>query len=235
MKILAVDTTTDIASLALASESGLLADYNFQHHMDLSRRLLPNITGLLRDCGMELKDLEGLAVSIGPGSFTGLRIGAVTIKTIAQVLDIPAVGIVSLDILARGVSPITSAVICPMVKVHRGEVYYALYQATKNGVERTTDYAAEPAEKLAERLALLPIEPVLLCGDGMREHYDSFRQSLGERITAVPQWLAYPRAQVLAEMAFERLASGEGRYPAVLLPFYIRKSAPEMKLECASE
>ncbi|MCX6375956.1 MAG: tRNA (adenosine(37)-N6)-threonylcarbamoyltransferase complex dimerization subunit type 1 TsaB, partial [Armatimonadetes bacterium] len=121
MKCLALDTTTDVSSIALADESGIIAEYNFAHRMDLSRRLMPNIVALLTDCGMEMKDVEAIGVSIGPGSFTGLRIGVVTAKTLAQALSIPIAGVVTLDLLAHQFDYLPDAVICPLIKVRKGE------------------------------------------------------------------------------------------------------------------
>ena len=151
MKCLALETTTHVSSIALADESGLIAQYDFAHRMDLSRRLMPNIVALLRDFGLAVKDVEALGVSIGPGSFTGLRIGVTTAKTLAQVLGAPIAGVVTLDLLAHQLDYLTDTLVCPLIKVRKGEIYYAFFHVEKGAVRRLTDYAAGPIEEVIRK------------------------------------------------------------------------------------
>ena len=150
MKCLALDTTTDISSIAVADESGLIAEHNFAHKMDLSRRLMPNVMALLKDCGLQMNDLQAVGVSLGPGSFTGLRIGVATAKTLAQALDLPIAGVVTLDLLAHQFDYLPEAVICPLIKVRRGEVYYAFYRASCGSIERLSEYSSGPIGNVIE-------------------------------------------------------------------------------------
>ena len=239
MKCLALDTTTDVSSIAVADETGILGQYDFAHRMDLSRRLMPNIISLLKDCGLEMKDVEAIGVSLGPGSFTGLRIGVVTAKTLAQVLGVPISGVVSLDLLAHQFDYLAQAVVCPLIKVRRAEVYYALFRADRGSIERVSDYCAGPIEKVIELAkGALPTKAgaaeVIFCGDGLSENLDALRQALGGIVIAAPPWLSYPKASILAQSALKKIAQGEADDPLSLAPFYIRRSAPEMRLETAS-
>jgi tRNA threonylcarbamoyladenosine biosynthesis protein TsaB len=248
MKCLALDTTTDVSSIALADESGLIAEYSFAHHMDLSRRLMPNIVALLTDCGMEIKDVEAIGVSIGPGSFTGLRIGVVTAKTLAQALSIPIAGVVTLDLLAHQFDYLPGTVICPLIKVRKGEVYYAFYRTTGAGIERITEYDSGPIAVVIEcalslagpsgrplgedsRSAVSSLQsPVSFCGDALADNLFLLLDALGDRVVPSPAWLSYPKASILARLALEKISAGDADDPISLVPFYIRKSAPEERL-----
>ena len=207
--------------------------------MDLSRRLMPNIISLLKDCGLDLKDVEAIGVSLGPGSFTGLRIGVVTAKTLAQVLGVPISGIVSLDLLAHQFDYLVQAVVCPLIKVRRAEVYYAFFRADRGSIQRISDYDAGPIEKVMEfAKGALPTKAgaaeVIFCGDALLENLDALRQALGNVVVPAPPWLSYPKASILAQSALENVTQGKADDPLSLAPFYIRRSAPEMRLETAS-
>lgn len=239
MKCLAFETTTDTASIALADESGLIAEYDFAHRMDLSRRLMPSVMALLADCGTEMRQVEAIGVSIGPGSFTGLRIGVVTAKTLAQTLGVPIAGIVTLDLLAQQLDFLPDALICPLIKVRQGEVYYAFYHAVGGSIERLTDYASGPISEVIEIVALPnlqsairnPQSRVVFLGDALRSSIPLLSDALGERAVPAPDWLCYPKASILARLALEKIASGQADDPLALVPLYLRKSAPEHRIE----
>jgi tRNA threonylcarbamoyladenosine biosynthesis protein TsaB len=232
MRILSLDTTTDISSMAVTNDGVLLAECNFSHHMDLSRRLMPGIISMLKDCSLELEDLDAVGVSVGPGSFTGIRIGVVTAKTLAQTLEIPAAGVVSLDILARAFSYLPDAIICPIIKVRKGEVYHAFYKAEGGTVKRMAEYGALPVADLAHEAAEMDGKTILFCGDALATAKPELESALCERAVFAPEWLCYPRASVLAGIAKEELLSGRAGDILSVVPCYIRKSAPEARLEC---
>ena len=229
MKLLALDTTTDISSIALADENGLIAEYNFAHRQNLSVRLMPDIVALLKDCGMEVKDLEGIGVSLGPGSFTGLRIGVVTAKTLAQTLGISIAGIVTLDLIARQFDYLPMPTICPIIKVRKGEVYYAFFR--NGGRERVSEYEAQTVERLIEDALKLDAPHIIFCGDALKDNLAALQAGLGDRAIPAADWLAYPKASILAKLALEKIAAGNADDLMTMSPFYIRRSAPEMRLE----
>ena len=244
MKCLALETTTDVSSIALADESGLIAEHSFAHHMDLSRRLMPNVMALLADCGMEMKDVQAIGVSIGPGSFTGLRIGVVTAKTLAQALNVPIAGIVTLDLLAHQLDFLPDALICPLIKVRKGEVYFAFYHAAGGSLDRLSEYEAGPITDVIEaahrvrsagpKSALFTLQSaIVFCGDALQANVSTLSDALGKQAVPAPDWLSYPKASILARLALEKIASGEADDPISLVPFYIRKSAPEQRMEAS--
>lgn len=247
MRCLALDSTTDISSIALTDGPEVLAEHNFRHHMDLSRRLMPNIVALLRDCGLAMSDIQAVGVSLGPGSFTGLRIGVVTAKTLAQTLGIPIAGIVTLDLLARQFDYLPGALVCPLIKVRKGEVYHAFYRTAAGSVERITEYDAGPIDdviKLAQTEWTATPSPskgegrgegdmpttIIFCGDALAANLPVLREGLGGRVIEAPAWLSYPKASTIGRLAVEKIEAGEADDPLSLVPFYIRRSAPEMRL-----
>ncbi len=253
MRCLALDTTTDISSIAITDGPEVLAEYNFLHRMDLSQRLMPSIVGLLKDCKLEMSDLQAVGVSLGPGSFTGLRIGVVTAKTLAQTLGIPIAGIVTLDLLAHQFDYLPDALVCPLIKVRKGEVYHALYRTTGGGIERLTEYEAGPIGDVWECGSVgvwetgtpSPCEgegwgeggppSIFFCGDAVQANLSALREGLADRVIRTPQWLSYPKASILGRLGVEKIEAGEASDPLALVPFYIRRSAPEMRLADSCE
>ncbi len=237
MKILTLDTTTDTSSIAVANEDYLLAEYNFAHKMDLSRRLMPNVVSMLKDCGLKIKHINGIGVSLGPGSFTGLRIGVITAKTLAQALNIPIVGIITLDLLAHQFDYLPNAIICPLIKVRKGEVYWAFFHIHSKKVEPITNYSAGPIDEVIAAAKSLSKDQkcgIIFCGDGMKEALETLINSLGDLVIPASDWLLYPKASILARLTLEKIAAGETSDPLSLVPFYIRRSAPEMRIEHGS-
>jgi len=254
MICLSLETTTDISSIAITDGAEILGEYDFAHHMDLSQRLMTSIVNLLRDCRLEMSDLQAVGVSLGPGSFTGLRIGVVTAKTLAQTLCIPIAGIVTLDLLAHQFDYLPDALVCPLIKVRKGEAYYAFYRTGLRAVQRLTGYEAGPIEDVVSmaRTAPLPASgkgssstttspskgegrgegssSIIFCGDALRANLPALTEALGGRVIAAPEWLSYPKASTVGRLAVEKIEAGEASDPFSLVPFYIRRSAPEMRL-----
>ena len=208
MTFLAMDTSGDYAVLALADETGALkAARVFEGRRTLSRRLLGEVDGLLAGEGMTLADVSALAVGIGPGSFTGLRVGVTTAKTLAQVTGKPLVGVPTLDAYAWawGEDVPTLLVLLPS---RRGEVYAAVYRAS----EPLPDPFAESIDALERRLEALAAEgDVVCCG------------AVG--LLSQPPSLALSQSHVppegLARAAAWRLNNGLTDDPLALTPLYV--------------
>lgn len=231
MICLSLDTTTDISSIGLANDSQLLAEYTFATHKDLSLRLMSNIKCMLKDCGLRMADLNAIGVSTGPGSFTGIRIGVVTAKTLAQVLNIPTAGITSLDLLALPFAYLPGAYICPLIKVRKGEAYYAIYKADGYKVDRICEYGAEPIGRIIDEIRSGSMNKVIFCGDALAANQETIVKELGDQAIIASEHYSYPSASLLALESIRQISHGMGSNAFSLLPFYIRKSAPEMLLE----
>ena len=161
MRVLAVDTSTLAGGVALVDGERLVAEYLLDVSVTHSERLLAAIDAVISDARWSPRDLQGLAVSVGPGSFTGLRVGISTVKGLALALGIPVAAVPSLDALAAAV-PWASLPVCPVLRARRQEVYAAFYRWNGEGFGRLSEYLALAPEELAGRLT----EPTLLVGDG---------------------------------------------------------------------
>lgn len=206
MTFLAIDTSGDYGVVALGNLDGTLKAVSvFEGRRSLSRRLIGVVDRLLEDNGFGLGDLSGLAVGIGPGSFTGLRVGLTTMKTFAQVTGLPLVGVNTLDAHAYGLSAETVIVALPS---RRGEVYAAIYPGRRAPFAETVPAMAERCRDLNAR------GRVLICGD---------RKTLEE--LAVPEIPSVERswtpAEGLTQLAAARFASGVLDDPMSLVPSYV--------------
>lgn len=217
MTILSVETSTLTGSVAILGPEGLLSEYTSNCPGTHSVWLMPAIERIFKQAGRSPFDLDALAVSVGPGSFTGLRIGVSTVRALAQTLRIPVVGIPTLDGLAS--YPVdTSYQICPILDARKSQVYAAFYCIQDNKVIRRSDYLAiEPA-----RLADMIKEPVFFLGEGLTVYQDFFKENLGELAHFAPPTHWLPRAFSIALLGLEALKKGEGRDYQEIAPLYIR-------------
>lgn len=233
MLLLAIDTSTSVCGVALATGEGLLGEYNLDIRKDHSQRLMPMVDRLLRDCRAVPGDLGGIAVTCGPGSFTGIRIGVATARGLAQGLGIPVVGVPTLDVLAAQF-PFQEGLVCPLLDARRQEVYTALYRGGGDGLAQVTGYLALPLEGL---LALLgreraPGESLVLLGDGLEKYGGMLQGALGDRAWRAPPALRSNRGGLLARLGQERLSGEGGRGDYRLLkPLYLRRPEAEVRWE----
>ncbi|MDI6632417.1 MAG: tRNA (adenosine(37)-N6)-threonylcarbamoyltransferase complex dimerization subunit type 1 TsaB [Bacillota bacterium] len=220
--VLGIETATPFLSVAVAAAEGLLAERSVLGARLHSVRLVPFIRETLAEAGVGLSDLSGIAVSSGPGSFTGLRLGMITAKTLAQVLQIPVVGIPTLLALAAPLLPGETAV-CAVLTSRREEVYAAVYGSTQNGARPLVPaFAASPAA-VAERLK--PFDRMVLTGEGAWAWKETFHEVLGSGVVFAPKVLQYPRGAVVAALGLSELGSGGGIDPLTLRPEYLRLPA----------
>src|ERR1051326_8980707 len=147
MLVLGIETSTAVSSVALGSEQGILASAMVSRGKGHAEFLVPAVRFVCDQAGVSLHALGGIAVGMGPGLFTGMRVGVATAKTLAQTLGAPIVGIPSLDLLAFEVR-YTSKLICACVDARRGEVFSAFYRQVPGGVQRVSKYFVEPPERL---------------------------------------------------------------------------------------
>ncbi len=222
MLTLAVDTATDVCSVALAREGRLLAELTARIPHAHSERLIPLIDNLFRETGLAPADLELLAVTRGPGSFTGLRIGMATVKGLGLALGIEAVGVSTLQVLAHSFGG--EALVCPVLNARRDQVYTGLFRC---GGSLPEVLWAERAAAVEDLLAVLEqySEPVWLCGDGTGLVLARAAETRAQ-LRQAPLHLLGGRAAALADLA--------RRLPSVpvdqLTPIYLRESQAEIQL-----
>lgn len=226
MKILAVDTSSSTAAVAIISDGVLVGEYILNSGKTHSQKLLPMIELLLKDCNIKSNEIDAYACCSGPGSFTGLRIGAATIKAMAQVFDKPVIGVPSLDILAYGLYN-CDGVICPVIDAQRQTVYSSLYKFRKGKLIKIEDFRVISVDKLFDYLKNLN-EKVSLIGDGT---YMFSPKITNQVISIVPNTHILPRASCCGSLAQEMLEVGRYSNYKEFIPQYIRKSQAEVEYE----
>ena len=228
MSILAIDTASSVSSVAVASEGKLRAEVTVEAGRTHSETLLSHIEGALSFAGVERSTLRGVAVSIGPGSFTGLRIGLATAKAIAYGLDIPLVGISTLAALALAF-PVSGVYTLVLMDAQKGNAYAGLYEWRVGNLHEVRPVRVAPlVEAIAEAADMG--KPVLLTGELVLKK----RARLGnlpDNVTLAPAHLLTARASHVAWLGIARLAAGERDDLMTLEPFYIRRSEAEVLWE----
>ena len=224
MLFLGMDTSTTFGSLALVEHDDILVEWNLNVPRTHGERLLPGIRQALSAAGRSLDQVDGLAVTTGPGSFTGLRIALSTAKALALATAKPLVGVPTLDVLAENL-PMAEGLVCAAIDARKGEVFAALYRRhPAGGAVRLTDYLSVPPEELAERIE----EPVRILGNATRVYGDVLAARCRHPVTFPPPECHHPRASVLCRLAVERHAEGGTVRPADLRAIYARPSDAEL-------
>lgn len=225
MRILAIDTSTASGSVALLEGARLVAEWTLQSAQTHNRRLLRTIDDLLRQVGWAIEDIDGFAVSTGPGSFTGIRIGLTTMKTLAWALGRPLAAIPTLDALAAPFR-FSRLPVCTMLDARKKEVYCALYRSDGTGrICRQGPYRAIPPEQVAG----LVEAPTLFCGDGWLLYRSAILEKLGDLALEAPASQHIVRAGTVGELAARRFAEGCADDPVTAVPIYVRPSEAEIK------
>ncbi|MGH7311444.1 MAG: tRNA (adenosine(37)-N6)-threonylcarbamoyltransferase complex dimerization subunit type 1 TsaB [Candidatus Rokuibacteriota bacterium] len=217
MRLLAVETSTLAGGVAILEDDRLRGEYILDVSATHSERLLPAIDRVLADAGWSPGDLQGLAVAVGPGSFTGLRIGLSVVKGLALALGVPVVAVPTLDAMAAAL-PFAALPVCPVLDARKGEVYCCLYRWEGSVMRRQWDYLALAPATLAARL----IEPVVLLGDGAHL-VDTPHARLA------PPHRRVPSPAAVGVLGLARLGHGESVPAAALTPIYLRPSEAELK------
>ncbi len=224
MMVVGIETSTPQTSVAIGTEREILARVSLAGKAR-QESVTPALEQLLAWTGLELSQVGGIAVGIGPGLFTGLRVGLETAKTLAQVLSVPIVGITSLDALAFSVRH-THKLIVPVIDARRGEVFYAVYRALPGGVVRGSEYSVASPDHLSAELETLPGE-MLAVGDGAILYRDQLA-GLGSRVELASRIRAHPEAAALVELAVPRFLREEHDRLQDVVPMYLRKSDAEI-------
>lgn len=225
LRILAVDTATPCCSVAvrvgerLASEMTVVSDRTHSVH------LLAMIREALKLADLTLPAIDGFAVSIGPGSFTGLRIGLSTVKALAFAAGKRCVGVSSLESLAWACLPWPGG-IWALLDARKGEVYAGHYRERDGALERLAPERVLPLEAALHATAT----PHLFVGDGAERYRERIRSAMGGRARFAAPERHFPRAEVLARLAQPQFAAGRGVDPDHLVPFYLRQSDAELRL-----
>jgi len=226
MKILGLDTATLCGSLGIIDDDEVVAEYALHREETLSARLLPAIQTLLAEARLDLHEIDGIAVSLGPGSFTGLRVGLSAVKGLALAAEMPVAGIPTLDALAYNL-PFTPYQICPLLDARKGQIYTALYKNRAGGfLEQVTPYQVLSPAALIEAI---PHQETVFLGDGVEVCREVITQRLAEKALFAPLHLGFLRGTTVAELGLKRIRRGEADDISSLVPIYVRPSDAELK------
>ncbi len=225
MKILGIDTSTSCGSIGLIDGDTVVADYLLDIPTTHSERLLHSIDRVLGEGGCSMKDLDGWAVSLGPGSFTGLRIGVSSIKGLAFATRKPVAGVPTLDALASQVSP-TPYLICPMIDARKGEVYTAFYQYDgKDVLRQISAYQAIRPEDLAKKIE----RKTVFLGSGVKTYGEYLENAIPALASFAPNPTNLPHGSSIARLGLDRLRRSETLDLSTFTPIYVRASEAEIK------
>lgn len=225
MRILGVDTSSSCGSIGIIDGDQVVAECTFHREETHSTRLIPSIQAILKDAKLSLKEIDGLAVSLGPGSFTGLRVGISTIKGLALAAEKPVVGIPTLDALAHNFL-FTPYLICPLLDARRDEVYTALYRKERGGrLQRLTPYRSiSPIAMLEE----IPLQETIFVGNGVTLYGPVIKGKFGKKALFAPPYLRFLRGLTVAKLGLQRIIEGERADVTSLMPIYVRPSDAEI-------
>ena len=223
MRLLALETATLAGGAALLEDGRLVGESRLNIKLTHSERVLAVVDRLLHDCAWEIASLRGLTVSIGPGSFTGLRVGAATAKGLALALDVPVAPVPTLDALAATL-PFADAPVVPLLAARKNEVYCSLYRWRDGAMAREWDYLALPPAEAAGRLP----SPGIVVGDGVAG-WPAHRSRRGTGGPGAPPPQSLPSPAVVGALGHAMLAAGEGIPGEQLAPLYLRPSEAELR------
>jgi tRNA threonylcarbamoyladenosine biosynthesis protein TsaB len=221
--VLGIETSTSQTSVALGSERGTIASTLLSAGRPNHEVVIPTIEHLLRWTDLPLTSVGGVAVGIGPGLFTGLRLGVQTAKTLAQALSVPIVGLASLDVLALPVR-YTRRLIGAAIDARRGEVFFCLYRSAPGGVTRLSEFMVGSPARLAAEVEAMA-EDVLFVGDGATRYRRELEASYVEFASPA---VGYPHAALVVELSIPRFMREEFDRVTDVVPLYLRKSDAEI-------
>lgn len=225
MKILAFDGTAKAATVAVTEDEKVLGYYTIDNGLTQSELLLPMAENLLKSLKLSFSDIGLYATSVGPGSFTGVRIGVSLIKGLAFGRDIPCVGVSTLEALAENLVPL-KGILVPCMDARRNQVYSAIFRCDGKKVERMTDDRAIALNDLAEELRCYEGENIYISGDG----YAVARKALTScsvRLCETPELLILQNAASVAKVAKRMYENGEAVSDIELSPIYLRMPQAE--------
>ena len=225
MLILGIESATARVGCAIGGHEGVLASAHSSRGRRHAEALAPQIAFIAEQAGISLRDIGAVAVDVGPGLYTGLRVGVTTALSIATTLRVPMIGVTSLDLLAFPAA-LTDRKIVAAVDARRGEVFHASYRPVPGGVQRISEPAVARPDDLVAAIEAEG-EPALVVGDGAAAHADLFRGAHG--VEVADESFAHPSAGSLVALAHARALREEFVRPDEIEPLYLRRPDAEAK------
>jgi len=221
MRILAIETSTMLGGIAIVDNEGLVSEVRLNVNVEHSERLMPEIDHLLRSSGLTIHDIDAFAISQGPGSFTGLRVGMATLKGLCFATGKPAIGVSTLEAMAWNF-PYAVYPVCPVLDARRAQVFMALYRWKDNELLTIKESSVVDRGRFIELIdSLVGDEPVILTGSG----YIFFKDR--ERFIIPPPHMLVPSASSVGFLAIRLAMENRFSDPVALTPLYLRRSQAE--------
>lgn len=231
MIILAIDTSTNVASCAVMDDDKLLGESMVNSSVTHSQKLLPLISETLDRCKIDIEEIDVFAVANGPGSFTGLRIGVTTVNSLAQAVDKAVIGISTLEALAQNIST-SEKLIVPLIDARRDRSFTAIYKSDLAKQEIETILEPDVLE-MTEILQALDKrqEDIIFIGNGMDIYRDQIIDILDDRAYFAPVNLNIASASSLAAIAMKRAKDGQTQSYFELVPDYLRETQAQREYD----
>lgn len=226
MKVLAVETSADPCSLALTIGGQPAVEVKFEHQMRLLEQLVDKTDEVLRQRDLELAAMDLLSVDVGPGSFTGLRVGVMTAKAWASVLGLPVLGVTSLEAVAQEQECVAGESVLVLLRARFGWLYSQAFERRENRVVAATAPVVVEVIDLATHLDGLPAKPSVVAGDGLARHGEEIRAAVDSTGASVRYGLQQPpSACTVATIAGRMCTEGQVHDALGLVPMYLAEPA----------
>ena len=229
MKILGIDSSGLVASAAIADEKNIIAEFTVNNKQTHSQTLLPMIEKVVDMSGIELEQIDAIAIAAGPGSFTGLRIGSATAKGIGLALKKPVVSVPTLEGLAYRVC-VFDGIICPIMDARRNQVYTGIYKMDKGNLVCLSEQKAVDIHEIMEELEKYD-EKVIFLGDGVEVQRETIEKEFKKEYCFAPSHLSKQSAAAVAVLGDIYFNQGKAEDAAEHKPIYLRKSQAERERE----
>lgn len=229
MKILGIDSSGMVASAAVTADNTLVAEFTVNNKQTHSQTLLPMIDQVVQMSGIALQEMDAIAIAAGPGSFTGLRIGASTAKGLGLALDKPLVSVPTLEGMAYRLVG-CNGLVCPMMDARRNQVYTGIYRVTAEQLEVVADQKAVDVQEILQELAEYQ-EPVIFLGDGVPVYQETIAACYPGEYQLAPLHLSRQSAAAVAALGEIYYRQGKIQTAQEHHPVYLRKSQAERERE----
>lgn len=228
MRILAIDTSTTAATCAILDDGNLISEYIIDNKKTHSQKIMPMIKEIFESQDIKIEDIDVFAASVGPGSFTGLRIGIATIKSFGHAFEKPVIGVPTIDALAYNLAGF-NGVIVPIIDARRERVYTGIYKWDNDKIVVLREQDVLNIDELLEILEDLN-EKIIFNGDAI----DLYRNKISEKIKSAsfaPNYLCMPKGSSVGYLAYLKAKNNEYEDHFTLTPDYLRKSQAEREYD----
>jgi tRNA threonylcarbamoyladenosine biosynthesis protein TsaB len=226
LKLLAIETSTMTGGIAIMDGENFIAESRLNVRVTHSERLMKEIDHILRQAGMGIDDIDVFAVSIGPGSFTGLRVGLSTVKGFVYGSDKKVVSVSTLEALAYSL-PFCKYPICPMLDARKKEVYAAIFKWEDDCLIKIMEEQTTKIDSLVTNIS----EITVFLGNGAILYREALKRLIKDRALFAPPQNLYPSPASVAYLAMMKVKSGQYDDPVTLIPRYMRRSEAEIKFQ----